>query len=122
MIITAFALFIVGIAFMFNGLQMRKRRLKLGSSWGFRTDETMKTETVWKDSHIHAGWTVMVAGLGAEIAGATLMLVPATNVAIQTVVSICGLAWVVLLYLAAKGRVIEMAARMNRRNERNHPR
>ena len=119
MIITALALFIVGIAFMFNGLQMRKRRLALGSPWGFRTNETMASETVWNASHVHAGWTVMVAGLGAEIAGAILLLVPSTNMTQQIVISMCGLAWVLLLYLAAKSRVSEKAQRINRNIQNN---
>ncbi|WP_313550468.1 hypothetical protein [Corynebacterium sp.] len=118
MIITALALFVVGIAFMFNGLQMRKKRLQLGSTWGFRNEDTTVSEAVWKQSHVSGGLTVMVAGLGAEIAGAILLLFPSSSVTMQTVVSLCGLAWVVMLYVAAKGRVTETAARINRINQR----
>ena len=71
---------------------------------------------MWKESHVSGGLTVMVAGLGAEIAGAILLLFPSSSVTMQTVVSLCGLAWVVMLYVAAKGRVAETAARINRLN------
>lgn len=118
MFITALALFGVGIAFMFNGLQMRKKRLRLGSTWGFRNEDTTVSEAVWKESHTSGGLIVMVAGLGAEIAGAILLLFPSSSLTLQTVVSLCGLAWVVMLYVAAKGRVTETASRINRRNRR----
>ena len=112
MIITALALFIVGIALMFNGLQMRKKRLQLGSTWGFRTEDTTVSDAVWKHSHASVGLTVMFAGLGAEIAGAILLLIPAQSVTVSLTVTLCGLAWVALLYLAAKSRASEMATRI----------
>ena len=113
--ISALALFLVGLLFIYNGLQMRKRRLQLGSSWGFRTAKTQTSAAVWKASHAAGGMTVMLGGLGAEIAGAILLLSPAHSMTVNITVTLCGLAWVVLLYLAAKGRVTETAARLNRK-------
>ena len=113
--ISALALFLVGLLFIYNGLQMRKRRLQLGSSWGIRTAETQTSAAVWTASHAAGGMTVMLGGLGAEIAGAILLLSPAHSMTVNITVMLCGLAWVVLLYLAAKGRVTETAARLNRK-------
>ncbi len=114
--INALALFLICLLFIYNGLQMRKRRLRLGSSWGFRTEETQISEPIWRASHAAGGFTVMVGGLGAEIAGAVLLLFPTRSMTTSLMVTLCGLAWVVLLYLAAKGRVVETAARLNRAN------
>ena len=58
--INALALFLIGLLFIYNGLQMRKRRLRLGSSWGFRTEETQISEPIWRASHAVGGFTVMV--------------------------------------------------------------
>ena len=64
--ISALALFLVGLLFIYNGLQMRKRRLQLGSSWGFRTAETQTSAAVWKASHAAGGMTVMLGGLARK--------------------------------------------------------
>ena len=118
MIIPPFALFIIGLLFIYNGWQMRTRRLQLGSSWGFRTEETQISTAVWKESHAAGGLVVMVGGLGAEIAGAILLLIPSRDMTISLMVTVCAIAWVALLYMAAKGRVVESAQRIHRRQQR----
>src|SRR5699024_5875643 len=89
--INALALFLIGLLFIYNGLQMRKRRLRLGSSWGFRTEETQISEPIWRASHAVGGFTVMDGGLGAEIAGAVLLLFPTRSMTTSLMVTLCGL-------------------------------
>lgn len=113
MIVTALALVIVGLAMMFIGLLMRRKRLKMGSSWGFRNEETMSSEAIWKRSHVAGGWTIMMAGLGGEIGGIILLFLSAASMTAQTVIVICTLAWIVMMYMGARSKVSEAAQRMN---------